>query len=300
MGLPLVRKGKVKEVYDAGAELEFRFTDQISVFDKVIPSLIPHKGETLCRTSAHWFERTAAKGIPTHFLRVTDPTTMRVRKVEVDPDVAKRGASATNVMVPLEVIVRYYVAGSFLDRIESGVIDPKALGLRGPAALGTELPDPYFEVTTKLEPTDRLLDETEARAISGLSRQEFGALRETALRIDDVINDSVRSRGLVHVDGKKEFALDGRRQLMVIDTFGTADEDRFWDKARFDAGELVDLSKEFVRGHYRASGYHRQLYAARERGEKEPPIPPLPPDLLAQTSSLYISLFERLTGQPFR
>ena len=53
----LLRKGKVKEVYEVSdTELEFLFTDQISVFDKVIPSLVPHKGETLCRTSAHWFQ----------------------------------------------------------------------------------------------------------------------------------------------------------------------------------------------------------------------------------------------------
>src|SRR6266566_5976008 len=68
-----LRKGKVKEVYEVSEEeLEFVFTDQISVFDKVIPTLIPHKGETLCRTSAHWFQVVQDLGFRTHFLKVTD------------------------------------------------------------------------------------------------------------------------------------------------------------------------------------------------------------------------------------
>ena len=54
--LKLIRTGKVKKVYEVDEEtLEFEFTNQISVFDKVIPSEIPFKGETLCRSSAFWF-----------------------------------------------------------------------------------------------------------------------------------------------------------------------------------------------------------------------------------------------------
>jgi len=79
-----LRKGKVKEVYEVSEdELEFVFTDQISVFDKVIPTLIPHKGETLCRTSAHWFKVVQTLGVRTHFLRVIDGNRMRVRRVQV-------------------------------------------------------------------------------------------------------------------------------------------------------------------------------------------------------------------------
>src|SRR2546428_11947571 len=79
--MKLVQKGKVKEVYEVSdAELEFVFTDQISVFDKVIPSLVPHKGETLCRTSAYWFNVVQGLGIRTHFLRVAEGNRMRVRR----------------------------------------------------------------------------------------------------------------------------------------------------------------------------------------------------------------------------
>src|SRR6058998_2901214 len=81
-----LRKGKVKEVYEVSEdELEFVFTDQISVFDKVIPTLIPHKGETLCRTSAHWFKLVQGLGVRTHFLRGTAGNRMRGPAVQVIP-----------------------------------------------------------------------------------------------------------------------------------------------------------------------------------------------------------------------
>ena len=86
---------------------------------------------------------------------------------------------------------------------------------------------------------------------------------------------------------------------MVIDTFGTADEDRFWDAERHSAGEFVELSKEMVRQHYRSTGYHDALMAAREAGAEEPPMPPLPDDMLVSVSELYIWLYEKITGERF-
>src|SRR5437879_13269049 len=107
-----LRKGKVKEIYEVSEEeLEFVFTDQISVFDKVIPTQVPHKGETLCRTSAHWFQVVEDLGIRTHFLRLEGGNRMRVRRVEVIADYDKIMATTKNFLIRLEVIARYYVAG---------------------------------------------------------------------------------------------------------------------------------------------------------------------------------------------
>jgi len=146
-----LRKGKVKEVYEVSEdELEFVFTDQISVFDKVIPTLIPHKGETLCRTSAHWFKLVQGLGVRTHFLRVIDGNRMRVRRVQVIPEYDRITSSTHNFLIPLEVIARYYVAGSFYDRIQTGKIRPESVGFpRGHAPkYGEPLPHPFVEVTT--------------------------------------------------------------------------------------------------------------------------------------------------------
>ena len=57
--------GKVKQVWSTEDPdiIEFRYTDQISVFDQIIPSLIPRKGESLNRTSCYWFELVEKAGI---------------------------------------------------------------------------------------------------------------------------------------------------------------------------------------------------------------------------------------------
>ncbi len=227
---------------------------------------------------------------------------MRVRRVQVIPDYDKIKPTTKNFLIPLEVIARYYVAGSFHDRLKAGRIQPEDAGF--PAghmpAYGEPLPEPFVEVTTKLEKVDRELTREEALAISKLSRTEYNDLVDAVLAIDSRLNDEVRRRGLIHVDGKKEFAMDAERRLMVVDTFGTADEDRFWDAAAYDKGEQVELSKEFVRQYYRKIGYHERLMGARKSGRTEPDIPPLPDNVLKEVSDLYISLCERLTGEPFR
>ena len=297
-----LRRGKVKEVYEVSpTELEFRFTDDISVFDKHIPSEIPHKGETLTLTAAHWFRMCGRLKVPHHFLKLSGPTAMRVRRVQVVPQPKTLGPHPKNYLVPLEFIVRYYVAGSLWDRIKAGKVPNATLGFPAGHTVkyGEPLPEPLFEVTTKLEPTDRLLEMPEALALACLDAKTMASVKEMILRIDAEMDREIRPRGLFHVDGKKEFAIDDAGQLMVVDTFGTADEDRFWDKDAYDRGRQVEFSKEFVRQHYRTSGYFDQLTKAREAHLPEPPIPPLPPLLVDEVSRLYTTVYQRLTGQPF-
>ncbi len=297
-----LRRGKVKEVYEISpTELEFRFTNDISVFDKHIPSEIPHKGETLARTAAHWFEVCSRLGVPHHFLGLSGPTSMRVKRVQVVPNPKTLGPHPKGYLVPLELIVRYYLAGSMWDRVKEGKVSAKDLGFPADATLayGVKLPQPHFEVTTKLEPIDRLLTFPEALDLAQIDRRQLDELRETILKIDEAMQREIGPRGLLHVDGKKEFAVDDAGALMVVDTFGTADEDRFWDKDAYERGRQVDFSKEFVRQHYRQTGYYDALQKARAAHEPEPPIPPLPPILVDEASRLYTTVYQRLTGEPF-
>ncbi len=299
----LIRSGKVKDVYEIDEnELEFIFSDRISVFDKIIPNKVPFKGETLARTSAYWFELLKKNGISTHFVKLTSPNTMRVKRVNVIRDYSKIDTSTKNYLIPLELIVRYYVYGSLWDRVKSGEVKPAQLGFapNHDVKLAEPLPEPFFEVTTKLEETDRNLTKEEALKISGLTLEDYDNMKELCLKVDGHINSMVKQRGLIHVDGKKEFAFDNDRNLMVIDTFGTADEDRFWDAKDVEQGKYVERSKEFVRQYYRSSGYHEQLYKARKEGGAEPDIPPLPDDMVKKASETYIKLFEDMTGQRFR
>jgi phosphoribosylaminoimidazole-succinocarboxamide synthase len=297
-----LRRGKVKEVFEISpTELEFRFTNDISVFDKHIPSEIPHKGETLARTAAHWFEMCNRLGVAHHFLGLSGPTSMRVRRVKVVPQPKTLGPHPKGYLVPLEVIVRYYLAGSMWDRVTSGVVSAKELGFPAGTTLayGAKLPHPHFEVTTKLEPVDRLLEIPEALELAAINRAQLDQIREMSLKIDEAMQREIGPRGLLHVDGKKEFAVDDEGQLMVVDTFGTADEDRFWDQDAYDRGRQVDFSKEFVRQHYRQTGYYDELQKARAAKTAEPPIPPLPPLLVDEASRLYTTVYQRLTGEPF-
>ena len=299
----LIRQGKVKEVYDRGEpdRLHFRFTDNISVFDKIIPSTIPRKGESLCRTSAFWFSRCEELGVKTHFISMPSPTTMEVRRVEVISDCSLIDGDTRNCLIPLELICRHYIAGSLHDRLKSGEVDPETLGLR-PGEVppyGEKLPRPFVECTTKLEKVDRPLSREEAMDMAGLSEGEYDRIVEAVLKIDERIAATAGANGLIHVDGKKEFAFDGERELMLIDTFGTADEDRFWDREKYFEGEFVELSKEMVRQHYRSIGYHERLMLARKEGREEEPMPPLPGEMIEQVSRLYGELFERITGEKF-
>jgi phosphoribosylaminoimidazole-succinocarboxamide synthase len=299
--MKMIRQGKVKDVYEVDAHtLEFFFSDKISVFDKIIPSLIPHKGETLCRTSAFWFQVARSCGIKTHFREFIPPNRMRVHKVQVlEP--SKLNRKTVNFLVPLEVICRYYVAGSLWDRLRSGEVKPSKLGFKNKdVKYGDKLPEPFVEVTTKLEEYDRLLTKTEAMKIASISAQEYKTVVDSALAIDERIAEEVEKRDLIHVDGKKEFAFDENRELMVVDTFGTADEDRWWDWTNYSKGEFVELSKELVRQYYREKGYYSKLTEARKQGRPEPKIPALPADKIKQVSDLYVDMFELITGESYR
>jgi phosphoribosylaminoimidazole-succinocarboxamide synthase len=241
-------------------------------------------------------------GIKTHFVGLSGPNLMQVRKVDVIRDYDKLTPESKNYLIPLEFICRHYVAGSLLDRLNSGDVKPEDVGF--PAGhevkYGEKLPEPLFETTTKLEEYDMKLTIPEAIKMAGLTEEEFAHIKETVLKLDEKISEEVGKRGLIHVDGKKEFAFDTERNLMLIDTFGTADEDRFWDAKSYNEGKFVEMSKEFVRQHYRGISYLEELEAARKNNQEEPAIPPLPDNVTPQVSDLYISLYEKLTGDKFR
>jgi len=294
-----IMTGKVKEVYYVDDDtLEFRYTDNISVFDKIIPSKIPHKGETLCRTAKYWFEILNKNGVYNHYISEPAPDTMRVKRVEVIRDYSKINNKTVNYLIPLEIICRHYVAGSLLDRIKAGKITAEQLGFPKDHEIkyGEKLPSPFLEATTKLEEHDMNLTEEEAKKMAGLTDKEYQEIMDTVLKIDSIIDEEVKKRGLIHCDGKKEFGYDKNRKLMVLDTFGTLDEDRWCDSEEYAKGNIVELSKEFVRQYYRETGYHEKLMKARDAGLAEPEIPALPHDIIERTSKLYVDMFERITG----
>ena len=241
----MLYQGKVKQVWSTNDPdiYEFRFTDQISVFDQIIPSLIPRKGETLNRTTAHWFKLVEEEGIcGTHLIELNAPDRCLVRRVDVIKEPGMVPKDAEWVFVPLEFIVRHYLAGSAWRRFQRGDLTAEDLGITDEAIYGQKLNKPLVEVTTKFEAYDRFVDRQEALEISNITDEEFDSIIEACLKIDAVIEREAAKNGLIHVDGKKEFALGPGRKVVLVDTFGTLDEDRWWDAEKYAEGEQVELS----------------------------------------------------------
>ncbi len=319
--LKFVKEGKVKEVYAVGDDqFLFQFTDRISVFDQVIPSLIPGKGATLQRCSAHWFKAAKDMGIATHYLESPASNQMLVTRAGAfpmlgahEPDYSWANESRTNYQIPLEVIARYYIVGSMYDRVQAGQVKPEELGYpvgHDPKKIkrGEKLPQPLVEVTTKFEQVDKPVPVDEAYRIAGMTAKEYEEMKEIVLRIDERIAQEVEPRGLIHFDGKKEFAFGPHRELVLIDTFGTGDEDRFVDKKEFEAtGKIVEISKEYVRQYYREIGHHAALESVRKQNKErkkagqqlleEPVIPALPQEQIDETSRLYQQLMAMMIGE---
>ena len=300
----MIYHGKVKQVWSTEDPdiIEFRYTDQISVFDQIIPSLVPRKGESLNRASCHWFKLVEEANIcETHIIEMNAPDRVRARRFDVVKEPGTISSNRENVFVPLEVICRHYLAGSGWRRYARGDASAEEFGFAPGTVLqeGAKLPAPYLEVSTKFEKFDRLLDRTEALEISNLSEDEFDSILEIVVKVDEIIHREVSKSGLIHVDGKKEFALGKDRKPVQVDSFGTLDEDRWWDAELYAKGEIVQLSKEFVREHYLGTGHHAELREARKNGTAEPPIPALPHAVIDQTANLYANMFTRLTGEKF-
>jgi phosphoribosylaminoimidazole-succinocarboxamide synthase len=229
------------------------------------------------------------------------PDRCLARRFEVIKEPGAIPRDMENVFVPLEVICRHHLSGSGWRRYTKGEAGVEEFGFEPGTEIkeGCKLPRPYLEVSTKFESFDRLLDREEALQISNLTEEEFDSILDAVLRIDAIIEREAGKRGLIHVDGKKEFALGAGRRPVLVDSFGTLDEDRWWDAETYANGQIVSLSKEFVREHYIDIGHHEVLYDAREQGTEEPPIPALPQDMIERTAELYASMYERLTGAEF-
>ena len=220
---------------------------------------------------------------------------MFVRKVEVIKEPGAIPRDMEWVFVPLEFICRHYLSGSAWRRFQRGELTPEQLGFIRIPEYGAKLEKPFVEEFTKFE-ADRNIDRAEALEISNITDEEYDAIVTAVLKIDEIIEREAAKNGLIHVDGKKEFALGPGRKVVLVDTFGTLDEDRWWDLDAYDGGEIVQLSKEFVRQHYIETGHQESLRLARDAGEEDPPIPALPQSVIDDTAALYASMFERLTG----
>jgi len=276
----------------------FEFTDDYSVFDwGKMPQTLPDKGEALKRETAHWFRRLREEGLPTQFIEEVDKTKIKVklfRKLEY----AEITGSSKNFMLPLEIIFRNKVTpvSSLYRRLRKGTADPRAYGL--PEGFTPQvdetivLPKPTVEFSTKIEETDRYIDDREAVSLAGITKEELDLVREVALVVNKVVTGEVKDRGLDHVDGKIEVAMGLKRDVYVCDTVGTSDENRFLYKG-------LDLSKQMLRDYYILDGWYDELTKAREEGSELPKPKDMDSEYLKLVNETYKALCVAITGEPW-
>lgn len=287
-GFKYLGSGSSKEIYRAGkGVLAFQFTDFFSVFDVGRSSYpIPGKGKSVCDCAVKGFEIAASIGVPTHFIKRVDDTTILVREVQIIRDRVMT-PDDVNYLIPAEWISRFKNAGSLERKFKSGLEKPENYGLPAGIIPATGIPFPYpiHQLTTKLEKLDRDMSEDELCNIGGISRPTIAAAWSMIDRLDGALALQAQKAGYHVLDGKKELAMGPDRRLMVIDVYLTPDEDR---PAKIMDGTVEHHSKELLRQIFIEMGYKATLEEARKHNRLDPPIPQLTDEQLELVASRYI------------
>ncbi len=279
MTLPLLTKGKVREVYDLGGDLLMVASDRISTYDAVHPTPIPDKGKVLTGLSVLWFGLTRDI-VPNHLQSFTDG---------VPDDARGRGLRVKRLkMLPVECIVRGYITGSgWKDYQRTGSVS----GIELPEGLqeSEQLPEPIFTPSTKAEEGhDEPIDLARAGELVG-SSDLAERLRDVSIAVYSAVAEYARERGVILADTKFEFGLDGDGELTLGDEVCTPDSSRFWPADQYAVGRgQPSFDKQYVRDWASGTGW-----------DKTPPAPAIPDDVVAQTRERYVRAYEILAGEPF-
>ncbi|MGE5926345.1 MAG: phosphoribosylaminoimidazolesuccinocarboxamide synthase [Gemmatimonadota bacterium] len=289
--LPLLRRGKVREVYDAGrAALLLVASDRVSAFDVVMREAIPHKGAVLTQLSAWWFER-LRHVVPSHFL--TARTAEIVERVPalagLEREIAGRAMLVRRTEpVAFECVVRGYLAGSaWAEYRERCTLAGEPL----PSGLveSDRLEPPLFSPATKAA-SGHDLNVAFATMRDALGDALAGRLRDASFAVYAAGRDLAAPRGIIIADTKFEFGLAADGAVLLIDEVLTPDSSRFWPADRYVPGRAQpSFDKQPLRDYLAA-----ERVAGRWNGEAPPPT--LPAEVVAATSARYLDAYRRLTG----
>jgi phosphoribosylaminoimidazole-succinocarboxamide synthase len=284
-GIPKIKSGKVREVFDLGDSLLFVATDRISAFDCIMPNGIPRKGEVLTQISHFWFDLTG-DWLPNHrLLTASEPLPERLAPF-ADQLAGRSMIVRKTTPLPIECVVRGYLAGSgWKEYQRSGTV----CGIRLPAGLSesSELPEPIFTPATKAESGH---DENIPfeRAVELVGADVAKKARHLSVRLYTFARAFARERGILIADTKFEFGLLDDGRLILIDEVLTPDSSRFWPAAGFAPGRgQPSFDKQFVRDYLETLDW-----------DKTPPAPALPDTVVAHTRDKYLEAYCLLTGQP--
>jgi phosphoribosylaminoimidazole-succinocarboxamide synthase len=291
--LPLLRRGKVREVYEVDADhLLLVASDRVSAFDVVMREPIPRKGAVLTQVSAFWFER-LAEVFPSHF--VTARTEGILERLPTLRPYADEMAGRSMLVrrttpVAFECVVRGYLSGSaWAEYREHGTLAGEPLP---PGLLESgRLEPPIFSPATKAE-SGHDLNVTFGAMAAALGSELASRLRDASFALYRAGRDHAAARGIIIADTKFEFGPDAGGTLRLIDEVMTPDSSRFWPAARYQPGRSQpSFDKQPLRD------YLAELKRAGQWNGEAPP-PPLPDTVVSATSARYLEAYRLLTGRP--
>jgi phosphoribosylaminoimidazole-succinocarboxamide synthase len=274
--LKLIRKGKVKDIYEDDGNILFHFSDRVSAFDVKMATPIPRKGEVLCRFGEFWFNTLA---MPNHMIRVVDKDKMLVKRLE---------------MVPVECVVRGYFYGSFVDRYQSHL--GKDLPADFKPVLAGRLPRPIFDPTTKSEEHDLSIDKKQALSMGLVSEADYDYLEKTSIALYEKMSEIAEKGGFIIADVKFEFGKDENGRIVLGDSLGP-DEYRLWIKKDWQPGRTQEAyDKQHLRDWLIRTGFKAEIDRLAKEGKKpEPPV--VAPEVVGELAKRYILAYERITGK---
>lgn len=283
--LPLVHRGKVRDVYDAGeGRLLLVASDRISAFDVVMAERVPDKGRVLTALSTFWFDELADVA-PNHVVstRLAD-----FPQGAHDPQLAGRSVLCHRAeMLPIECIVRGHLSGTaWKEYREAGTVH----GMSMPSGLveSDRLPEPIFTPSIKADVGAHDENVSFDRAVEIVGSEVAEAARAMSLALYSRGAALAAERGIVVADTKFELGfVDG--ELVVADEILTPDSSRFWPADGWVPGSTPpSFDKQPLRDWLDGLDW-----------DKTPPPPPLPAEVVEATRARYVEAFERITGRDF-
>ncbi len=281
--LPLVARGKVRDIYDAGGNLLFIASDRISAFDCILGSGIPCKGRVLTQMSLYWFE--FLHGVVRSHLQTANVDEYPAELREFRSTIKGRSMLVSKArMIPIECVARGYLAGSGWKEYQAnGTVCgiPLPPGLRN----GDRLPEAIFTPAAKAQSGHD--ENIPFRALEEQVGAELaGRLRDLTLAIYRKAAAYALERGIILADTKFEFGFVGD-ELVLADEVLTPDSSRYWPADSYSpGGPQFSFDKQYVRDYLEKLGW-----------DKRPPAPGLPDEVVRKTSEKYLEAYERVTGR---
>jgi phosphoribosylaminoimidazole-succinocarboxamide synthase len=282
--IPLLGRGKVRDLYAVDGALLLVASDRISAFDHVLATGIPGKGKILTQISLFWFDLLSSL-VPNHLITADVANFPAALQPYADQLEGRSMLVKRADMFPVECVARGYLAGSgWKEYRASGTV----CGIPLPSGLldGSRLPEPVFTPATKSQ--DGAHDENISFAATeaALGAEDAAKLRRLTLALYQKAADHADSCGLILADTKFEFGRTAEG-IILADEVLTPDSSRFWEAAAWKpGGPQPSFDKQFVRDYLEAIHWNKQE-----------PAPGLPDEVVERTLDKYLEAFRRLTGR---